>query len=244
MLKPQLANILFWLSLTIASPAMAFFKVQNTDFQADFSGATAYETKSLLMKFNYKTQALTIGPYTGTWKNRKSSSKFMGFGKTKSSTDITLIHDTYGTWTIFCSGVLKEFTNSYGMTSGRQGAIDYQCVMQSGEQTAVLVVLPFKKPKFSLGPPVENRKVIITLPDGKELQGTSLHTVVGKKRKNPKPIGYKISNGAVAVGGMGFYDKKKAIVVAADVVGTADEHFVFMAGLGLEFFGKNDVKSQ
>ena len=243
MIKTHLTNILFWVSLTATLPATAFFKVSDTDFEEDFLGATTYPTKSLLMKFNYKTQDLNIGPYTGTWKNRKSSSSFMGFGKSKTSTDITLVHDTYGTWTIFCSGIKKEITNQYGMTFERQGAIDYQCVMQSGEQTAVLVVLPFKKPKFSMGPPVENRKVIITLPDGRELQGSSLHRVVGSKRENPKPLGYKISDGAEALGAIGWFEKKKVILVDPDVANTPDEHFIFMSGLSLSFFSKNDKES-
>ena len=49
----------------------------------------AYETKSLSMKFNDKTQELGIGPYGGTRKNRKSSKGFLGFDKRKTSTDIT-----------------------------------------------------------------------------------------------------------------------------------------------------------
>lgn len=244
MIRTHLTNILFWVSLTATLPATAFFKVADTDFEEDFAGATTYPTKSLLMKFNYKTQDLNIGPYTGTWKNRKSSSSFMGFGKSKTSTDITLVHDTYGTWTIFCSGVKKEITNQYGMTFERQGAIDYQCVMQSDEQTAVLVVLPFKKPKFSLGPPIENRKVIITLPDGRELQGSSLHRVVGKKRENPKPLGYKISDGAEALGAIGWFEKEKVILVDPDVANTPDEHLLFMSGLSLAFFSKNDTDSK
>ena len=87
------------------------------------------------------------------------------------------------------------------MTFERQGAIDYQCVMQSGDQTAVLVVLPSKKPKFSFGPPVENRTVMIIVPDGRELQGSSLHRVVGGNKKHSKPLGYKISEGTAGLGG-------------------------------------------
>ena len=240
MIRAHLTNILFWVSLTTTLPATAFFKVSDTDFEEDFAGATTYPTKSLLMKFNYKTQDLNIGPYTGTWKNRKSSSSFMGFGKSKSSTEITLVHETYGTWSIFCSGVKKDITNQLWMKFERQGAIDYQCVMQSGEQTAVLVVLPFKQPKFSLGPPVENRKVIITLPDGRELQGSSLHRVVGNKRENPKPLGYKISDGAEALGAIGWFEKERVVLVDPDVANTADEHLIFMSGLTLAFFSKND----
>ena len=240
MIRAHLTNILFWVSLTTTLPATAFFKVSDTDFEEDFAGATTYPTKSLLMKFNYKTQDLNIGPYTGTWKNRKSSSSFMGFGKSKTTTEITLVHDTHGTWSIFCSGIKKEITNQFGMTFERQGAIDYQCVMQSGEQTAVLVVLPFKKPKFSMGPPVENRKVIITLPDGREMQGSSLHSVVGNKRKNPKPLGYKISDGAETLGAIGWFEKERVILVDPEVTNTADEHLIFMSGLSLAFFSKND----
>jgi hypothetical protein len=242
MLKQKVVNVLFLVSLTLSMPAMAFFKVPDTDFENTFNGAVTYDTKSLLMKFNYKTNDLKIGPYTGTWKNRKSSSKFLMFGKQKTSTDITLVHDTYGTWTMFCSGALKKFS-IYGVSFDRQNEIDYQCVMQSGEKTVVLVVLPYKKPKFSLGPPIENRKVLITLPDNREMQGASLHRGVGNKRENPTPVGYKISNENKFVGGIGRFEKKNVILVSADVANTPDEHFVFMSGLGLWFFGQNDRKS-
>ena len=62
MIRTHLTNILFWVSLTATLPATAFFKVADTDFEEDFAGATTYPTKSLLMKFNYKTQDLNIGP--------------------------------------------------------------------------------------------------------------------------------------------------------------------------------------
>ena len=55
MIRTHLTNILFWVSLTATLPATAFFKVADTDFEEDFAGATTYPTKSLLMKFNYKT---------------------------------------------------------------------------------------------------------------------------------------------------------------------------------------------
>ncbi|MAD91199.1 MAG: hypothetical protein CMQ54_00480 [Gammaproteobacteria bacterium] len=241
--RVHLKNILFSTLMMTALPAVAFFKVVNTDFEENFAGATTYPTKSLLMKFNYKTQDLNIGSYAGTWKNRKTSSSFMGFGKKKTTTEITLENDAYGTWTIFCSGIKKEITNAFGMTYERQGAIDYQCIMQSGDQTAVLVVLPFKKPKFSMGPPVENRKVIISLPDGRELQGKSLHRAVGKKREYPKPLGYKISDGKNALGAIGMFEKEQVILVAPNVANTPDEHLLFMSGLSLAFFRKNDTQS-
>ena len=243
MSKQKIINVIFWIALTSAVPALAFFKVPDTDFGANFSDAEAYETNSLLMKFNYKTNDLNIGPYSGTWKNRKSSSKFMIFGKRKSSTEITLVHDTYGTWTLFCSGQVKEL-EVYGFSFDRQNAIDYQCVMQSGEKMAVLAVLPYKKPKFSLGEPIQNRKALITLPDGRELQAVSLHRGVGNKREFPKAIGYTIRNKDKAVGGLGRFEKKNVILVNAGAESTADEHFVFMSALGLWFFGHNDSKSQ
>ena len=80
-------------------------QVPDTDFGTqDDLQMIGYETKSLLMKFNYKTQELDIGPYGGTWKNRKSSSGFLVFDKRKTSTDITLEHKIYGTWTMFLFG--------------------------------------------------------------------------------------------------------------------------------------------
>jgi hypothetical protein len=67
-IRTHLTNTLFWISLTTTLPAVAFFKVADTEFEEDFAGATTYPTKSLGMKLNFKTQDLNIGPYTGTWK--------------------------------------------------------------------------------------------------------------------------------------------------------------------------------
>ena len=100
------ASVTAFALLIFTSTSHAFFKVPDTDFGAPKGlEMVGYETKSLLMKFNYKTQDLGIGPYSGTWKNRKSSGGFLVFDKRKTSTDITLEHDTYGTWTMFCSGM-------------------------------------------------------------------------------------------------------------------------------------------
>ena len=217
-------------------------KIPDTDFGTNFSEAITYNTNSLLMKFNYKNNDLNIGPYSGTWKNRKSSSSFMIFGKRKTSTDITLIHNTYGTWTIFCSGLVKEL-ELYGISFDRENEIDYHCVMQSGEKKAVLEVLPYKKPKLFVGEPIQNRKVRITLPDGRELQAVSLHRGVGNKREYPKSIGYTIKNKGKVVGGLGRFGKENVILISSDVANTEDEHFVFMSGLGLWFFAHNDGKS-
>ena len=235
-----LLSILIFLSSCAAS---IINKIPDTDFGANFSEAITYQTDSLLMKFNYKKNDLDIGPYSGTWKNRKSSSSFMMFGKRKTSTDITLIHDIYGTWTIFCSGLVKEF-ELFGFSTDRENEIDYQCVMQSGEQMAVLEVYHYKKPKFLLGEPIQNRKVLIKLPEGRELQAVSLHRGAGNKREYPKPIGYTIKNKDKVVGGLGRFGKENVILIASDVANTVDEHFVFMSGLGLWFFRHNDVKDQ
>ena len=78
-----------------AIPQWILDKVPDTDFGIDFTDPTAYETDSLLMKWNLKTNDLSIGPYTGTWKNRKRSSKFLAFGDRKSSTDIGVLVDTF-----------------------------------------------------------------------------------------------------------------------------------------------------
>ena len=242
MKKIYINTVLFWISLIITIPAFAFFKIPDTDFEANFSEAITYDTKSLLMKFNYKTNDLKIGPYTGTWKNRKSSSKFLMFGKRKTSTEINLVHEVYGTWSMFCSGILKEF-EIYGFSFDRQNEIDYQCLMRNEEQEAVLIVLPFKKPKFSMGPPVENRQVEITLPDGREIQAESLHKGVGNKRSHPKPVGYKIVDEGRVVGGIGRFEKKNVILIGHEIADTDDAHLVFMSGLGLWFFQHNDRKS-
>ena len=242
MLKKTDVYILFWISLVVSIPAFSLFNVPDTDFEENFSEAVTYDTKSLLIKFNYKTNHLRIGPYTGTWKNRKSRGKVLMFGKRKTSTEITLEHDTYGTWSMLCSGILKEF-EIYGFSFDRKNEIDYQCVMRSGGKEALLVVLPFQKPKFSMGPPVEKRKVKITLPDGREIQAVSLHRSIGHKRTYPKPIGYKIIKENETIGAIGRFEKKNVILVSEKVVNTAEGHLAFMSGLGLWFFGHNDRKS-
>jgi len=242
MLKKYIICILSWFSLIVTISAFALFKIPDTDFGVNFNEAVTYDTKSLLMKFNYKTNDLKMGPYTGTWKNRKASSKFLMFGKRKTSTEITLVHEAYGTWFMFCSGILKEF-EIYGFSFDRQNEIDYQCLMRSGEKEAVLIVLPFQKPKFSMGPPVENRQVKITLPDGREIKAVSLHKTVGHKRSHPKPVGYKIVNQGKAIGGIGRLEKKNVILIGDEIADTDDAHLAFMSGLGLWFFQHNDRKS-
>jgi hypothetical protein len=241
--------ILFSILLSFSEPAHALpfgIKIPDTDFGVDFTDATAYDTKSLLMKFNFKTNDLNIGPYSGTWKNRKSSSKFLVFGKRKTSTDILLVHDDYGTWNIFCSGQVKEFDLG-GFSFDREGEFDYKCIMQSGEKMISLVVMPYKKPKFAIGEPIQNRDVFIDLPDGQEFQASSIHRTIGNKREYPSPVGFNLKNNGKVIGGLGRFSEdgqaKNAILLSSDVVGTEDEHYVFMSALGLWFFRNNDGKS-
>jgi hypothetical protein len=225
-------------TLTVSTSVLA--AKMSTDFQADFSNATVFETSSLYSwkgGWNNKNNDLSIGSYSGTWKNKKSEKTRFGRTKGKMTTEILLNHDTYGSWLMSCSGNRITKKNSLGMQSGSQEPIDYQCLMQQGEQTAVLVLLPYKKPKFKLGPPIENRSLYITLPDGREFNGKSIHALVGKKKNYHKATGFKISDGSNVVGGVGV----KSIFVTADLAGNLDEHFIFMAGLGLEFFRKNDL---
>ncbi len=237
--------IFFSILLSFSEPAHALpfgIKIPDTDFGVDFKDATAYDTNSLLMKFNLKTNDLNIGPYSGTWKNRKSSSKFLVFGKRKTSTDIVLVHDDYGTWNIFCSGQVKEFDLG-GLSFDREGEFDYKCIMQSGEKMISLLVMPYKKPKFSIGEPIQNRDVFIDLPDGKEFQASSIHRTVGNKRQLPSPVGFNLKNNGKVIGGLGRFSEKNAILLSSDIVGTEDEHYVFMSALGLWFFRNNDGKS-
>jgi hypothetical protein len=215
----------------------------STDFQADFSNATVFETSSLFgwkAGRNNKTNDINIGSYSGTWKNKRSSKSFFGTKKGKTSTEVLLNHSTYGSWSMSCSGNRISKKNSLGMQSGSQEPIDYQCLIQQGEQNAVLVLLPYKKPKFKFGPPIENRSLYITLPDGRELSGKSIHAAVGKKKNYPKAIGYELSDGSKVVGGVGVFDGNRSILVISDLTDSLDAHFIFMAGLGLEFFSKND----
>ena len=225
-----------------AIPQWILDKVPDTDFGTDFTDVTAYETDSLLMKWNLKTNDLSIGPYTGTWKNRKRSSKFLAFGSRKSSTDIVLVHDNHGTWNILCSGQVKEFDLA-GLSFDREGEFDYKCVMQSGDKVATLLVMPYKKPKFLIGEPIQNRDVLIALPDGRELEASSIHRTVGNKRENPSPVGFTIKSNDNILGGLGRLGKKNVILLSSDVVSSENEHYVFMSALGLWFFNYNDGKS-
>ena len=220
-----------------------FFKVPDTDF-GDELGAdyTSYETKSLLKKFNYKTNDLNIGPYTGTWKNRKSSSGFLMFDKRKTSTDVVLRHDKYGTWMMFCSGMLKGLSFG-GFSFDRNNDADYQCVMQKDDQTVRFEILPYKKPKFSLGPPKEERSVRIFLPDGSTMTAESVHDLQGTKRETKPPAGYKIKKDQRMVAGVGRYQKKQAILIAPEVKQSPEAHYAFMVGLGLQFFINNRLET-
>jgi len=212
-----LFSILFSFSeLSHALPDWITDKIPDTDFGIDFTDATAYETDSLLMKFNLKTNDLSIGPYTGTWKNRKSSSKFLAFGKRKSSTDIVLVHDNYGTWNILCSGQVKEFDLA-GLSFDREGDYDYKCVMQSGDKMATLLVTPYKKPKFLIGEPIQNRDVFIALPDDRELEASSIHRGIGNKREYPSPVGFAIKSNGNTLGGLGRLGKKNVILLSSDI---------------------------
>ena len=236
------ASVTAFALLIIASTSHAFFKVPDTDFGAPKGlEMVGYETKSLLMKFNYKTQDLGIGYYSGTWKNRKSSGGFLVFDKRKTSTDITLEHDTYGTWTMFCSGMLKGLSFG-GVSFDRNNKIDYQCVMQSGDDTARLEILPYKKPKFSMGPPKEERTVNIFLPDGSKMTAQSVHDFKDSRRSSPRPSGYKILKDGKIVGGLGRQDKTQAILISEDLLQDPTEHFVFMTGLALQFFTNNRLE--
>lgn len=238
-----LFSILFSFSeLSHAIPDWISDKIPDTDFGINFTDAKAYETDSLLMKFNLKTNDLSIGPYTGTWKNRKRSSKFLAFGNRKSSTDIVLAHDNHGTWNILCSGQVKEFDLA-GLSFDRESEFDYKCVMQSGEKMATLLVMPYKKPKFLIGEPIQNRDVFITLPDGRELDASSVHRTIGNKREAPSPVGFAIKSNDNILGGLGRLGKKNVILLSQDVITTKDEHYVFMSALGLWFFKYNDGKS-
>ena len=48
------------------------------------------------------------------------------------------------------------------------------------------------KPKFLIGEPIQNRDVFIALPDGQELEASSIHRTVGNKREYPSPVGFGI----------------------------------------------------
>ena len=233
--------ILFGILFSFSELSHAF-KIPDTDFGIAFSDAIVYETDSLLMKFNLKTNDLNIGPYAGTWKNRKSSSKFLAFGKRKTSTDIVLVHNNHGTWNIFCSGQIKEFDLG-GFSFDREGDFDYKCIMQNGEKMVSLTVMPYKKPKFAMGEPIQNRDVFITLPDGRELEASSIHRTVGYKREFPGPVGFVIKSSNDILGGLGRFNKKNAILLSSDAITTENEHYVFMSALGLWFFNYNDGKS-
>ena len=39
---------------------------------------------------------------------------------------------------------------------------------------------------------------------------------------------------------IGWFEKERVVLVDPDVANTADEHLIFMSGLTLAFFSKND----
>ena len=103
---------------------------------------------------------------------------------------------------MFCSGSLKGLSFG-GISFDRNNKVDYQCVMQRGEQTVLLEVMHYKKPKLSLGPPKENRTANITLPDGSKTQAVSVHDLMKSKRKTPRPAGDRITKEQNLVGALG-----------------------------------------
>lgn len=241
-LNKKINKVIFFSFIFSFSQFSYAFKVPDTNFEEDFTNAKVYETDSLLMKFNLKTNNLKIGEYYGTWKNRKSNSKFLMLGNRKSSTDIVLIHENHGTWNILCSGQVKEFDLA-GLSFDREGDFDYKCVMQSDNKIVNLLVMPYKKPKFAIGEPIQYRDVLITLPDGRQLQASSIHRAVGYNREFPSPNGFIINHNDKTYGGLGRYKKKNVIFLSSDIESAEDEHYVFMSALGLWFFRYNDGKS-
>ncbi|MEE2784110.1 MAG: hypothetical protein VYE04_12155 [Pseudomonadota bacterium] len=233
-------TIISLMILISALPTLALFRVPDTAFDPSLNNAVSYETKSLLMKFNYKTNKLAIGPYTGTWKNRKSSRRggLLMRNDRKTSTEITLQSEAHGRWNMFCSGSLKGFEFA-GVSFDRDNKFDYQCVMEQDATRVVLRVHPYAKPKFSIGEPQENRRVDITSSDGKKMLGTSIHSLVGTNRTTKKPAGYHISEEGQVIGGLGRRDKSQAILVADNTGASAN--IVFMSALGLQFFINNDL---
>ena len=81
------------------------------------------------------------------------------------------------------------------------------------------------------------------MPDGRELEASSIHRTVGNKRELPSPVGFAIKSNDNSLGGLGRLGKKNVILLSSDVVSTQDEHYVFMSALGLWFFKYNDGKS-
>ncbi|HBK19521.1 MAG: hypothetical protein CBC94_001765 [Gammaproteobacteria bacterium TMED134] len=236
----RLAKLWCLVSLCLSMPATAFLKVPDTVFDKQLDSAVAYETRSLLMKFNYRTNSLAIGPYTGTWKNRKSSGGFLIGRKRKTSTDIVLEHEQHGTWEMFCSGMVKGI-KIWGVSFDRTNKVDYQCVMRQGERQVLMQVLPFKQPRISFGPPKENRTVNITLPSGDVWTAASVHALKKSRREALKPVGFEISQGDRVLGGLGRRDKKPVILLNSPADQTEDAHLTFMSALGLQFFMNNDL---
>ena len=100
---------------------------------------------------------------------------------------------------------------------------------------------PFTGKEF--GEPIQNRDVSIILPNGRELEASSIHRTVGYKREFPGPVGFVIKSSNDILGGLGRFNKKNAILLSSDAITTENEHYVFMSALGLWFFNYNDGKS-
>lgn len=238
MIKTAILVLSMTIAFTSAGPAGAFFKVPDTLFSESLEGATQYPTESLNLKFNYKENTLVLGAYTGTWKNRKSSKGGGLFRKRdhKTSTDILLESSEHGRWEMLCSGSLKGF----GLTFEKDDNIDYRCAMSQGEAQILMTVSSYKKPKFALGQTKQERAIVVTLADGTELSGQSIHQLVGTKTLTKPPAGYEIRHDDEVIGGLGRIAKKQVILVAEDV--DVYQNTVFMIGLGLYFFEKNNLE--
>ena len=229
-----------FLMLIWVLPAHGQFRVPDTQFDAGLEEAESYPTRSLLGKFNIKLNELAIGPYTGTWQNRKSSRRggFLMRNNRKTSTAITLESEQHGVWAMFCSGELKGFDFG-GISFDSENEFDYQCVMEQDADRVIMRVLPYKKPKFYVGQPQEDRQVEISNNDGLIMEGESIHALEGTRRTTTKPAGYHIWKDDELIGGTGRRDKNQLILANAPT--DSENHIVFMVGLGLHFFTQNDL---
>lgn len=227
--------------MALCVPLMGFFKIKDTVFDPALDSADIYSLKSLV-NINFKTNDLEVGPLTGTWKNKAEGKKGGLFKRNNRSsiTEFTFTSEAHGDWQMTCAGEVKGFAVG-GISFDRGNAVDYQCVMVSGDTQAVLSIDPVAKPKFGLkmGASKEERKGQVALPDGGTLSLASLHNYEGSKMEDPKPYGFHIIQDDKVIAAVGMKNQKEsALIGAAD----ADvQNIALMSAIGLRMFMTNDA---
>lgn len=217
-----------------------FLKIKDTVFDPALTNAEVYPLTSLL-NFNFKTNELKLGAYTGTWKNRPTEkSGVLGIAQSKESiTDITLTAPTDGKWTMTCTGRKKGF-NLGSVSFEQDNKTDFECVIAGDAGKATLTVDPLDKPKFglALGAQKEARLGKITVAGRGDMLLQSLHKFEGSSAESPKPYGFEIMHNGKIVAAVGTKNEKRSLLIGD--VAAEDKSIVLLSALGLGFFMIND----